>query len=574
MRPPDRLWLAAACATPLLAALAVVLVLTSHHEQHPYVQLVTGLFIGLSFVGSGLVAWWRRPDNHTGRLLVFVGSAFFLAALSESNDARLFTVGLEVNAVPIAALLHLLLAYPTGTLRTRIDRWVVAAGYTLAILGQTATLLFDPQPAKDYCKGPCPDNLIAVADNHLAERISIDLVEGLAFVLFAVAVWRLVRRWRAATGAYRRSLRPVLLTGSVTFVLFGIEFVTMPFSHDVGNAVSVVAGIAFMTVPVGFAFGLARESLAHGAVGRLALDLQRYGPGRLGDALREVLHDPTLVLVYRLPDGGYALLDGTPVELPPPESPGVTLIDPVGAIIHDPALHAESQVLEAALATAQLALENERLQAELAARLQQLKSSHARGLEAVVAERRRLERNLHDGAQQRLVALALTLRMAQAKLPEGDPARELLDSASSELAEALEDLRELARGIHPAVLSERGLGAALESLAARSRLPVQVARVPHERLPEPVEIAAYYVVAEALTNVAKYAGANEVVIAIDRVDGVARIEVCDDGAGGADPERGSGLRGLADRLALLGGRLDVASPPGEGTRVSAEIPVG
>jgi signal transduction histidine kinase len=164
--------------------------------------------------------------------------------------------------------------------------------------------------------------------------------------------------------------------------------------------------------------------------------------------------------------------------------------------------------------------------------------------------------------------------MAQARLPEGSgAARELLDGASAELAQALEDLRELARGIHPAVLSERGLAAALESLVTRSRLRVDLARLPEERLPGSVEIAAYYVVAEALTNVAKYAESSGVVVSVERLNGVARIDVVDDGAGGADPARGSGLRGLSDRLALLGGRLEVASPAGAGTRVTAEIPV-
>jgi signal transduction histidine kinase len=349
----------------------------------------------------------------------------------------------------------------------------------------------------------------------------------------------------------------------------------MPLSHRVGELFNVCAGIAFLTVPVAFLYGLARESLGKAAVARIALELQQHGPGRLADALREVLHDPTLTIAYRLPDGRHATVDGEPVTLPPPEWPGLTLIEPIAAVVHDPALRSQSsELLDAALATARLSLENERLQAELAAKLAELKAAHTRGLDGVIAERRRLERNLHDGAQQRLVALALTLRMAQARLGDPDAARALLDEASGELAQALEELRELARGIHPAVLSERGLGAAVESLAQRSRLPVQVDRLPEERLPQTVEIAAYYVIAEALANVAKYADPCRVVVAVEREDGVARIEVRDDGGGGADPERGTGLRGLADRLALVGGRLHVSSPPGEGTSVRAEIPVG
>jgi signal transduction histidine kinase len=574
MRPPDRLWLAALAASPLVTAAAIVLVLTSRHEQHPILELVSGLFIGLSFYGSGLVAWWRRPENHTGRLLVLVGFTFFLAALAEANDPRLFSIGLELNALPIAALVHLLLAYPTGELRTRVARYLAVSGYVLAVVGQLAALAFDPDPAKGHCKGACPRNVLVVTTSPATTRIVNAVVETLAFALLVVLIWLLVRRWQKASAPYRRSLRPVLLTGGTTFLLFGLQFAAAPFSSDAADTINVLAGIAFLSVPIAFLYGLARESLGHGGVARLALELQRYGPGGLGDALREVLHDPTLYVAYRLPDGGYALVDGTRVELPPPEWPGLTLIEPIAAVVHDPAVRSESQLLDAALATARLALENERLQAELAARLNELRSAHARGLEAALAERRRLERDLHDGAQQRLVALALTLRMARAKVDDDGAARELLDDASAELAQALEELRELARGIHPAVLSERGLGAAVESLAQRSRLPVRVAGLPEDRLPEPVEIAAYYVIAEALTNVAKYAAASEVVVEVERENGVARIEVRDDGAGGADPERGSGLRGLADRLALVGGRLQVTSPPGEGTRVTAQIPVG
>ncbi|HSK14731.1 MAG TPA: PAS domain-containing protein [Gaiellaceae bacterium] len=204
----------------------------------------------------------------------------------------------------------------------------------------------------------------------------------------------------------------------------------------------------------------------------------------------------------------------------------------------------------------------------------ELRRSRARLVEASDVERRRLERNLHDGAQQRLVSLSLVLRLAQGRV-ETDPdgANALLAQASDELAQALEELRELARGIHPAVLSDRGLGPALEALASRSPLPIAL-ELPEERLPEPVEAAAYYVVAEALTNVAKYAEASSVAVSIERVNGRAIVEIADDGVGGADPGNGSGLRGLLDRVEALDGLLHVESPPGAGTRIRAEFPCG
>jgi signal transduction histidine kinase len=206
--------------------------------------------------------------------------------------------------------------------------------------------------------------------------------------------------------------------------------------------------------------------------------------------------------------------------------------------------------------------------------VEELRASRARIVEAGTHERRRLERNLHDGAQQRLVALSLTLRLAQAKLrKDPDSADELLTGAQDELTLALGELRELARGIHPAVLSDRGLAAALEALAGRAPIAVELAGVPEERLPEPIEAAAYFVIAEALTNVVKYAHATSATVSVSRDNGCAVVEVADDGIGGADPDRGTGLRGLADRVSALDGSMQLDSPAGAGTRLRAEIPV-
>jgi PAS domain S-box-containing protein len=205
---------------------------------------------------------------------------------------------------------------------------------------------------------------------------------------------------------------------------------------------------------------------------------------------------------------------------------------------------------------------------------EQLTASRARVVEASDAERRRLERNLHDGAQQRLVTLALNLKLAQVRIAmEPEEAERLLDDAREQLQLALGELRELAHGLHPAVLAERGLAPAVEALAARVPLPVEVREVPDERLPESVEVAAYYLVSEALTNVVKYADASSAAVGIVRADDSVIVEVHDDGIGGASLEAGSGLRGLADRIGALSGELVLESPPGGGTRVRAQIPV-
>ena len=244
----------------------------------------------------------------------------------------------------------------------------------------------------------------------------------------------------------------------------------------------------------------------------------------------------------------------------------------VAALIHDPALSDEPELLEAVSAAAGIAIENGRLHVELRARLEELRGSRSRVIEAGQKERQRLERNLHDGAQQRLIALSLDLSLLEQELGTDDSTGKRLALARQEIATSLEELREVARGIHPAVVSGHGLAVALEQLTARTPVPVRLSVAVDERLPEPIEVAAYYLVSESLANVAKHAGASSVSVDVSRTDGQVVVEIVDDGVGGADSERGSGLRGLADRVEALGGRLRVWSPAGGGTRVKAEIP--
>jgi signal transduction histidine kinase len=296
--------------------------------------------------------------------------------------------------------------------------------------------------------------------------------------------------------------------------------------------------------------------------------------------LARAVGDPTLRLAFAAPDGdGFVDEDGRRVDLPTEGSDSaVTFVEaergPCAAFVHDRALLERQSLVEAVGAAAGLALEKERLQAEVRAQLEEVRASRARIVETADAERRRVERDLHDGAQQRLVTLSLALGLAreQAASNRDETLSSSLAEACEEAARALNELRELGRGLHPTILAEAGLGPALESLAERSTVPATVAAAPNERLPEAVELGAYFVASEALANVAKHADASHVTLSAHRNNGVLVLEIEDDGCGGADPARGSGLTGLEDRVAALGGRLSVESPSGAGTRIVAEIP--
>jgi signal transduction histidine kinase len=322
--------------------------------------------------------------------------------------------------------------------------------------------------------------------------------------------------------------------------------------------------------------------MARWAVADLVVELSDTPPPeRLRDALASALNDKTLDVAY-WSDEAAGYVDGRGVVVAPDaEVAGraVTLLErdgrPLAAILHDPALAEDPGLVAAVGAAVRLAVDNERLAAEVRSQLAEVQASRARIVEASDAERRRVERNLHDGAQQRLVALSLALRRAKAELPSdaGPELTATLETAADQLKSALAELRELARGIHPAILTEAGLEAALRSLARESPVPVTSRIEVSQPVPEPVAAAAYYVAAEALANVAKYAEATGVTLVAQDDDGGLQVEVSDDGKGGADPRSGSGLHGLADRVSALGGSLDVSSPPGAGTRVVARLPI-
>jgi signal transduction histidine kinase len=315
-----------------------------------------------------------------------------------------------------------------------------------------------------------------------------------------------------------------------------------------------------------------------GSLSRALLSPGERPEGPVREMLAESLGDRTLAVAYWLPERGIFVDEaGHRVQLPEPGSGRAwTAVERdgrrVAAIVHDAELDTGPELVNAAAAGAALAIDNERLKADLRARVEELRISRVRIVEAADHARRRIERDLHDGAQQQLVSLSLDLRLLKAKLNGNEAAAETVDAISEKLATALAELRELARGIHPVILTERGLVPAVAALAQRAPVPVEADISIHERLTPAIEAAAYFVVAEALTNVAKYAQADNVLVDLRRDERNVVVVVEDDGVGGADLENGTGLRGLVDRLSALDGTLELETPAGGGTRLRAMIP--
>jgi signal transduction histidine kinase len=338
-----------------------------------------------------------------------------------------------------------------------------------------------------------------------------------------------------------------------------------------------LAPLVMLAGPVLFVISTVRARTAGGALGTAIVDLEPgASPDRLRHTLARALGDSTLQLAFARPDGsGYLDTAGQAVDVGRPD-PGRAVTQVAGSdeavLVYDEGLELEPQLVRLTAAAASMALEHARLQAEVQAQLEQVRASRARIVEAGDAERRRLERDLHDGAQQRLVTLSLALGMARDRAAADPELGSLIESASKEAREALTELRELARGIHPAVLTETGLAGAIQALVERSPVATTVTSVPGGRFLAAIEATAYFVVSEALTNVVRHAMADSAEVMICQRDGRLVVQVSDDGAGGARPEGGSGLRGLADRVASVGGVLRVDSPPGCGTRLEADLP--
>ena len=544
---------------------------------------VLEVLVGWSFVACGAYLWTRRPANRLGPLMTLVGMLWLLGrTMTLVPNPVVFTVGIWLTDLWAASFAAFLLAFPTGRLTSRGDRGIVGIFLIVTIPLEFLWLLFW-EPAASACPPSvvsCSSlNVLAFLADANAARV-IDTIQRVGFSIgAALLVFTIGRRWLRSSGPARRQLVPVLigaialLPQAASWILFTVGIRLAPLQN--------VVYLAQIMIPIAVLYVMLQARMARAAVADLVVELgQTPTPARLRDALANALGDPSLQVAYWSP-GRELFVDaaGEPVELPDERSgQAITMLERdgvrVAAIIHDATLLEEPGLIASVASAMRLAVENDRLTAEVESQLTEVRASRARIVAAGDAERQRIERDLHDGAQQRLVALTLAIRLARTRLgDDADPeVRRSLEQASDEAKAALSELRELARGIHPQVLTEAGLHAAVESLAARSPATVTVDIDPDARFAPAVEAIAYFVVSESLANVAKYAEAGAVQVSAGWQDGVLTVEVADDGRGGADPRTGTGLRGLTDRVSAVDGTLEVVSPSGGGTRIIARIP--
>ena len=578
----------------LLAASGLGVGLVAEHEAQvqsgrPSSWTWPDLAAGFAFLLAGLLVRRHRPDNRCWWLLMLTGITWFAGTFAASDDENVSLAGFALEGGSSVLLAWLLLAYPSGRLprgRTRAVLGLVAGLYVARVLARL--FLFVP-PDRTGC-ACVPNRFLPITDRRWFDAIDSAFPWAFtgAFLLVIVAAGV---RWKRSSGPGRSVLAPVIASGALVVVELGYSYLLR---HQAGltrptpTQLFYVLVAARVLTAAAFVAGLRQVRRTRYAVVDLVGTLPHQGssPDRLAYELRRALSDRELQLVpWSAQKQAYVDAEGKRLDVPVKRAGRATTlisegVTPVAALVHDEALLEVPGLVNAVAAAVRLTSDNDRLRRELEHQLQQVAESRARIVAAADAERRRIERDLHDGAQQRLVTIALALRLTEAQLPLGtDPTiREALSQAGKDLAEAIEELRDLARGIHPAVLTESGLAVALESLVDRSPLPVrtdvQLALEP----PAPISTAAYYAVAEPLSNVAKHARATTVTLHVT-TGGTANtagswlhVVVIDDGVGGADPSRGSGLAGLEDRIAAAGGDMRVTSPPGGGTTVQVRLP--
>lgn len=552
--------------------------------------LVLDAAIGLTYITTGAIAWMRRPEVLTGPLLVACGIFNYIGSYGPSGQPVVSHLGFTLEAYYDVALAVIVLALP-GRWPAGVGRYLsMALLVAFVVRSAGRLLLLDPTVACPEC---APNPFSVTSD--LSSFITVETAANSAIAAIALVIAiECARRLVASRRLVRRVMWPILVGGIAAMAVAAFDAAEYAVSTATGQPLldlpepwsAVFSWSTFgvrLLVPIGLLAGSLALRRAGGPLVPLAVGLERVpSPVRLQAALAAALGDPDVRLLRADPDGGrWFDAEGLPTTTPDEDAThAVTVLEhdgrPLAAIVHDPVLREDPTLVRSVMAVLRLAVENERLDGALQAQLEEVRASRARLVLAAEDERRRIERDLHDGAQQRLVAVTLALQQARQAATDGAELPELearLSAAADELKGAITDLRELARGIHPALLEDEGLPAAVTALSRRASLPVETRFELDRRLPRHIEATAYFLVAEALTNATRHASATRVDVTVRDSGDVLEVTVGDDGAGGADPSRGSGLAGLADRLASVDGRLSIDSPGGGGTRIRAEIPV-
>jgi signal transduction histidine kinase len=504
---------------------------------------IPDLVTGWTLIACGLVAWTRRPESRTGGLVAASGVTWFLGNFLVVGGVVGWVAGRAVY-LHRGPLFHAVIAYPSGRASSKIARAGIVAFYAVAIL----PAVWSNEPASIMLAAllvavTAAGYVRSVGHDRRARFIALQCAAGLGLVIAAGAGARLV------------------LSGS-----------------EVGTVTLLAYEATLCAVAVGLTAALLSASWERAAVTDLVVELGETRSGTLRGELARALGDPSLEVGYWQPDSqAFVDAEGNRVTLPTPGSDrAVTIVErehePIAVLVHDPAVLQDPGLMEAVTSAARLAASNARLHAEVRTRIRELEASRRRLLEAGDEERRRLERRIRDGAERRLRHLIGVLRSGR-EASDDEETKRRIARAEEQLSGTLEDLTQLARGLHPRVLSEHGLEHALGQFMETYPVPVQI-RIGRYRLPPDAELVAYFVCSEALANVAKHASASHAVVSVTADDRRALIEVEDDGVGGVDPSGGTGLRNLVDRVSTFGGTLEVESLPGRGTRLAAEIPLG
>ena len=529
-------------------------------------RVAADLALSWALIAASLVALERRRWQRSRALLALAAFVLLAADLQWAGANALWTLGFLLDTAWVALLVQVVLTFPEGRAWSRAARAAIAGAYLATLGGQLigASVL------------PNSRDVLSVTQQQVAAD-AIDHGQEILGIAVALGVlWLLVRRFRTLRGPARRAQGPLLVAAATAVPPLILSLAWMTVAGERSATINTIDRCVALLIPLGLVAGLSWSRLRRSEASDLVVELRTDGATSLRERLAKVLGDPTVEVAYRLGDGRHVDATGQPLELPHRPERAITLVtvrgEEIAALVHDPALLDEPALVEAVRATAGLVLENERLAAEVRAQLAEVRASRSRIVAATDAERRRIERNLHDGAQQRLVTLSLALGIAAAR--HDAAGSDVLARAQDELDAAIAELRELARGIHPTLLREEGLLTAIEALARRTPLLVTVEGPVGDRLPEAVELAAYFLVSEALTNVVKHAAAAEATVRLERTGGILRVTVVDDGVGGACAAADSGLAGLRDRLEVLDARLIIESEPGAGTSITVEIPCG